>query len=295
MSKEKKSSHLIPIFIYILVGILSIVFLLVVLWLFLFDKMYPGIKIAGVDISLLNLSQAKTKVDQMVKNRLNQNLKFTYSENGQNYSFILSPDDVIIDYQSSLTESFALGHQKIYFRPHQANVNITFKPSFDYKLQAISSEINQPPIDSQIKVDGEQIIVTPSQEGKEIDHHQLKNQITAFLNGLDNPDTTIKTKSAPPKLSYETAIKIKKRLDEIKLEPLKLIFKDKIYTLTINDLVNLIDLQSSEPTLASVNIGNEPTKITDIEIGNQTLTDTNLTLNTQKVSNLLVYLSAKKE
>lgn len=285
MSKDKKHSRLIPIFIYILVGILSVVFLLVVLWLFLFDKIYPGIKIAGADVSLLNLSQAKIKVDQTVKNRLNQNLQFTYSGNGENFTFNLTPDDVIIDSQTALTESFALGHQQFYFRPYQTNINVTFKPSFDYKLQTISTEINQPPIDSQIKVDGEQIVVTPSQEGTEVDQHEIKNQITAFLNGQGNPETTIKTKASPPKLSYETAIKIKKRLDEIKLEPLKLTFKDKVYTLTINDLVSLIDLQSSQPTLASFNINGQAINLASVDISNQTLTDTNLTLNQQKVSN----------
>jgi vancomycin resistance protein YoaR len=62
-------------------------------------------------------------------------------------------------------------------------------------------------------------------------------------------------------------------------------FKDKVYTLTINDLVNLIDMQSSQPTLASLNIGGESFQLQSAEIGNETFTDTNITLNQQKTSN----------
>ena len=62
-------------------------------------------------------------------------------------------------------------------------------------------------------------------------------------------------------------------------------FKDKVYTLTINDLVNLIDLQSSQPSLTSLKLNKQTLVIESVEVGNQTFTDTNLTLNTQKVTN----------
>jgi vancomycin resistance protein YoaR len=285
MSKAQKKSRFIPIFIYILVGILSVIFLLVVCWLFLFDKMYPLIKVAGTDISLMTYSQSKNHLDQVIKQRLNQNIQFTYSSDTETLTFQLNAEDVSIDTQNALTESFAYGHQKPYFGSVKKNIDVTFKPTFDFKLQSLSTKLNQPPIDSQIKVDGEQILVTPSQPGLEVDEAEIKNQLIAFINGENISDRTIKVRSAPARLSYETALKIKKRLDEIKLEPLKMTFKDKVYTLTINDLVNLIDLESSQPSLASLNINNQNLIIESIEIGGQNFTDTNLTLNQQKVSN----------
>lgn len=285
MSKEKKTIHWTPYIIYSLVGVLSIVFLLIVIWLFLFDKMYPGLKVANVDISFHTLPQSKLKIEQEIKNRLAQNLQLSYQNDSENLVLQISADDVIIDSQTALNNSYAIGHQKLFIGPHNSPVTVTFKPSFEYKLQSISSKLSQPPIDSQIKVDGEQIIVTPSQPGFEVDEQDIKKQIITFVNGEILSSNTIKVKSAPPRLSYETALKIKKRLDEIKLEPLKLTFKDKVYTLTIDDLVNLIDLQSSQPTLASATINGQSVTLQSAEIGNQTLTDTNLTLNQQKVSN----------
>jgi vancomycin resistance protein YoaR len=285
MSKEKKTVHWTPFIIYSLVGVLSIIFLLVVVWLFLFDKMYPGIKVANVDLSFHTYSQSKLKLDQAMNQRLGNNLQFNYQTDAETISLQVTSDDVMIDPQTALKSSFNIGHQKLYTGPHNNLVDVTFKPSFEYKLQTITNKLNQPPIDSQIKVDGEQIIVTPSQPGLEVDEQEIKKQIITFLNGETPTSYTIKVKSAPPKLTYETALKIKKRLDEVKLEPLKLIFKDKVYTLTINDLVNLIDLQSSQPTLASVNINGQAFTLESAEIGNQMLTDTNLTLNQQKVTN----------
>jgi vancomycin resistance protein YoaR len=284
MSKDKKYPKLIHLTIYFTVILLSIVFLLVVFWLFLFDKIYPAISVADVNISLMTYPQAKNHLDQVIKSRLSKNIQFAYKTDTESLTIDLTPEDVIIDTQNALNESFALGHQKIYFRPKNLDIDVTFKPSFDYKLQQLSTKLNQPPIDSQIKVDGGQIIVTPSQPGLEVDENAIKKQIIAFINGNPNPITSISTQTSSPKLSYDTALKIKKRLDEIKLQPLKLTFKDKVYTLTIDDLINLIDLQSSQPTLASLNM-NQQVILESISIGKQTLTDTNLTLNDQKVSN----------
>lgn len=285
MTKQKKTTHFVHLLGYFLIAFLAMIFLIVVLWLFLFDKMYPGLKIAGIDVSFLTIPQAKTKLDQTVKDRLNQIPDFKYVSDTETINLKLTPEDVSIDSQTALKESFSLGHQKFYFKPQISEIDIKFKPSFDYKLQQVSTKLNQPPIDAQIKVDGEQIVVTPSQSGIEVDEVALKQQINDYINGKQMASTQIKTKAAPPKLSYETALKIKKRLDEIKLEPLKLTYKDKVYTLTIDDLVNLIDMQSSQPTLASFNFRGQPITIESIEIGQDSLTDTNLTLNQQKVSN----------
>ncbi len=285
MTKQKKTTHFVPLLGYFLIAFLAMIFLIVVLWLFLFDKMYPGLKIAGIDVSFLTIPQAKTKLDQTVKDRLNQIPDFKYVSDTETINLKLTPEDVSIDSQTALKESFSLGHQKFYFKPQISEIDVKYKPSFDYKLQQVSTKLNQPPIDAQIKVDGEQIVVTPSQSGIEVDEAALKQQINDFINGKQIASTQIKTKAAPPKLSYETALKIKKRLDEIKLEPLKLTYKDKVYTLTIDDLVNLIDMQSSQPTLASFNFRGQPITIESIEIGQDSLTDTNLTLNQQKVSN----------
>lgn len=285
MSKQKKNNHFVPIFGYILISILGVIFLLVVSWLFLFDKMYPGVKIAGVDVSFLTIPQAKSKIDQTFKDRLNQKSQFRYATDTEDLMIQLASEDILIDSQGALAEAFTYGHQKLYFPPKTVEIEVSYKPSFDFKLQQISTKLNQPPIDSQIKVDGEQIVVTPSQSGLEFDETALKKQITNFMNGDQMISDQIQVRSAPPRLSYETALKIKKRLDEIKLQPLQLTFKDKVYTLTINDLVNLIDMQSSQPTLASINLAGQPIIIESVEIGEQNLTDTTLTLNHQKVTN----------
>ncbi len=285
MSKDKKSRPVGSFLIYILVAFLAIIFLLVVLWLFLFDKIYPGIQVAGVNLSFLTVPQAKTKLDRTIHDRINQKPQFNYISDTETLSLTLAPEDILIDSKQAVSDSFTPGHQNIYFKPQNYEVDISFSSAFDNKLQQISTKLNQPPIDSQIKVDGEQIVVTPSQLGLEVDEISLKQQISDFINGKPLVTSQIKVKPAPPKLSYETALKIKKRLDEIKLQPLQMTFKDKVYTLTINDLVNLIDMQSSQPTLASLNIGGESFQLQSAEIGNETFTDTNITLNQQKTSN----------
>lgn len=274
-----------PGILYVLVSVLTVIFLLVILWLFLFNKMYPGTKVASTNISFLTHTQAKAKISQEISNRLNQKFELTYQSGSQSQVLTLAPDDISIDTQNALTKSFAYGHQKMYLSPSNQTVDIAFTPSFNYKLQTLTSSINQPPIDSQIKIDGEQIVVTPSQSGLEVDESDLKQKINFFINTGELDDRNIKTVVATPKLSYEAALKIKKRLDEIKLEPLKLTFKDKTFTLSLDDLVSLIDLQSSQPLLASVNLNNHTTIISAVQIGNTNYTDTTLTLNKQKVAN----------
>lgn len=276
-----KLSHFL---IYLLIGVLAVVFLIVVIWLFLFDKMYPFVKIGGTDVSLLTLNQAKDKVEQTIKQRLEKNIQFTYTGNGQSFNINLTPSDINLDTQNSLTQSFTYGHPKLYFGKPNVPVDFSFNPSFNYKLQTITTAINQPPIDSQIKVDGEQIVVTPSQEGLEVDENDLRQKIAAFVNTGEIENTSLQTRKVSPKLTYDTALKIKQRLDLIKLEPLKLTYKDKLFTLSLNDVLSLIDLQSSQPTLAKASLDNHQIKISSLEVGNTNLTDTTLTLNQKKVT-----------
>ncbi len=270
--------------IYGLVGFLSVIFLLVVLWLFLFDKMYPFVHIAGTNVSLLTLNQAQAKVNQQIDSRLDQNIQFSYSANGQTFNLNLTPEDINLDTQNALTESFAYGHPKPFFDRPDVKIDFSFKPSFNYKLQTITTAINQPPIDSQIKVDGEQIVVTPSQEGLEVDENDLRQKIATFLNTGEIENTSLKTRKVSPKLTYDTALKIKQRLDLIKLEPLQLTYKEKLFTLSLNDVLSLIDLQSSQPTLAAATFDNHQFRISSVEVGNTNLTDTTLTLNQKKVT-----------
>ncbi|MBI2022415.1 peptidoglycan binding domain-containing protein, partial [Candidatus Daviesbacteria bacterium] len=155
---------------------------------------------------------------------------------------------------------------------------------------SIATEVDQEPIDSQLKVEGGQINVTPSQEGWVVDRDILKQILIGYINTgtLESPKLPIK--KALPKLSYQDALSIKKRLDEIKLSPIVLKFKDLEYTLDLDTILNLIDLKNSRSSLASLNI-DETWVVESIKLANKEISDIKLTLNQEKLNLYLKDLS----
>ena len=165
-------------------------------------------------------------------------------------------------------------------------IKIQLSGNIQNQLNQISNQINKDPIDSQLKVNDNQINVTPSQPGLQVNTQSLSLALTNYLNN-QNYSTSLPVKIIQPKLSYDSALEIKKRLDQIKITPISLEFKDQKFIVDLSIILSLIDLQNIESTLISTNYQNQLIKITSLKIGSQEIFDTSLNLNRQKVEDFL--------
>ncbi len=296
--KSKSKKHLFKnILIYSLLFISCLVLVLTLVWAYLVSRVYPGIFVAGVNLSAKNQLESQNALQKTINSRLNSSLVFTYTASGsaQPQQFeIPDPKSLFdLDINYSLKQAFEFGHQKFYFSQKNLPLILNFNQNFDKQISQISQGINQPPIDSSLKVESDQIIVTPSQNGLAVDEEELKKRLTKFVNTGVLDSSTLPVKTVYPKLSYDSAIKIRDRLNEIKLQPLKLTYKDSEFTLGLAKILDLIDLQNSESSLAQATIFGQKVNISSANLSGQELSDTQLTLNKSKVRAYLQELSAQ--
>lgn len=205
------------------------------------DRIYPAIYIAGVNVSALTYSEADRTIQEGLYQRLNKQLEFDYQ--GKKYNLDLK-DAVIVNNSKALDEAFRYGRFKLYYFRVFIPTDVEFLPRFDSQLKIIEGEVNQPPVDAQVLVSDAQITATPSQEGKELDRERVKLRIRQYLNSGD-PSVNLPIKTAYPKLSYQGALDMKKALDQIKLTPIQLIFKDRSWQMDLNTVLSLIDLKNT--------------------------------------------------
>ncbi len=280
--------------VFILSGLTLIPILLILFlagWLFLSQRIYPNISVAGIDVSLLTRDQAFDKVSSEISKRGARILQFELNTNnalpGQNYDINLSSQETAGPVEEAISQAFDLGRSQVYFP--KAAISLKITPSLSIKKQAadIGSLVNEPAIDSTLKVDGGEITVTPSQNGTVLDEQQVYTIVEDYFNtgSFSNPNLSLK--SSEPKLNFQEASAIKKRLDEIKTSPLKLTFEDLSYTLDLTNILSLVDLENSQDSLALVNIGNQKFNVSSIGINGHETSDSKLTLNSSKLANYL--------
>lgn len=270
----------------ITLGVLTLV--IISFFSFFNNRLYPGIFIANTHLGGLTRGQAIDRVENVLKRRSSLPLTFTYQN--QSYSIDLA-DRYQPDTKSAVDQAFDLGRRQFFLPPQHPNLDITLKPDFYTPLKSLEDQINTPPIESQIKIDDDEISVTPSQTGLSLDRATLSQQATTYLNtgtATTNPLPIITTY---PKLSYQSALSIKNTLDQIKLTPLKLTYQDSTFTLDLPTLANLIDYQHSTPTLISTKSPAVSFTIENLTLGNTTLSDNQLTLDPQKLNTYLAAIA----
>ena len=302
---SKKKSTATPVFkirkklVFTVLGIILIPVLLISFlagWLFLSQRMYPNIKVAGVDVGLLKKDEAFSKVSREISKRGAKTLELqlnTASIAGQNFTVELSKQETAGPVSEAVSQAFDLGRKKFYFP--KAEINLVLVPSMPVKRQIenIASNVNTPPIDSTLKVYDGEITVTPSQNGIVLDEEDIYARVNDYFNTEAFSNNQLLLKTSEPKLNFGEASLIKKRLDEIKDAPLKLTFEDLSYTLDLNTILSLVDLENSQDSLAHLNLGEEKFNISSVSVNNQETTDSKLTLNSFRLSEYLKTIAAQ--
>lgn len=279
IKKIKKIILFSIISVSIIFGVIFLAFQLI-FW----DKIYPGLYIADINVSSLTKQEAQTKVKKTLEDRLNQTLILSYQD--QKFELNLASFNLVSD--SNIEEvtnyAFQYGRSKIYSKPTYLDLTLqTNSTILNDSLTSIDLAIDQPPIDSQIKIEAlENINVTPSQDGFGLDHEALKLSLNSFVNKNQPPSPNLPTKVLYPSISYGEALQIKNTLDKIKLSPIKLVFEDKTWIVDLNTLLGILDLQNSQSNLLATDIFGTPLIIESVKTSQNTINNTKLSLNPEK-------------
>lgn len=284
----KKSYHTKKVFFVGGLFVLLVLSILSSLRLVLNDLIYPQIYISGQNVSFLNREQAIEKLKTHFNQKL-QNKKLALKNQSQSFEVSIEGIQNSIKLHPALDQAMEYGHKKFYFQPVYLNVDFEFDQNTLEQINNIAGQIDIQPIDSQLKIVSNQINVTPSQDGYVLDQQALKQSLAKYLNQPQGEglELELPIKKSPPKLSYQDALEIKKRLDQIKLNPLKLTFEDQIFIMDLEKILNIIDLQNSESSLFASNLAGNSFNIHSIKFGQTEIYDTKLNIDQQQLEEYL--------
>lgn len=260
-------------------------------WLFLSQRIYPNVRVAGVDVSLLRKEEAFNKVSSEISKRGAQKLTLQLNTASlsaqQEFAVELSKQETAGPVTEAISEAYDLGRRKVYFP--KAEVDLELPPSTAIKKQVggIAEIVNTPAIDSNLKIFEGEITVTPSQNGVILDEDNIYSKINDYFNTgvISNPNLSLKT--SEPRLTFAEATTIKTRLDRIKDSPLRLSFEDLNYILDLNTILSLVDLENSQESLVLFNSGDEKFNISSVSVNGRETSDSKLTLNSARLSEYL--------
>ena len=174
----------------------------VVLWTAGFQLLYagrifPGVSVAGVDLSGLSPMDASVKLSQTLSYPYTG--KIVLRDGGR--IWVVSPAQMgmTFDASSSAQAAYRLGRSGGLFasldgqlRARSSGAEVPPVILFDQRvayqyLQALSIEINQPILEASLKVEGTEVIAVPGQPGREVDVDNtlvfLSAQMQTFRDG----------------------------------------------------------------------------------------------------------------
>src|SRR5215207_1367764 len=160
-------------------------------------RIFPGVSVAGVDLSSLSPSDAAVKLNQTLSYPINGKILFRDGEK----AWIATPAQLgmVFDPSSSAVTAYDLGRRGGLFgalsgqiRAGGAGVNVPPVIIFDQRvafqyLSQISSQVNQPTVEASLKLEGTNVVAQPGQVGRELKIDAtlvyLGSQLQTFTDG----------------------------------------------------------------------------------------------------------------
>ncbi|MFZ5365797.1 MAG: VanW family protein [Patescibacteria group bacterium] len=221
------------------------------------NRIYPGIKIAGIDIGNKTKDEAFGILSWEVRQRQVKEIVIS----GPSKTWNISPESLELSYdvEKSVTLAYQIGRNK---NPLKASgekwqawtrgMNLPLELGYNQsllgaKLEEISSSIFIPAINPQIKIfekrlggKGTRIVIDPGRNGQEVDKRLLSESLIRNLSYLLPQPITLPIIYTQPALSLEELGKSKIRAEKFLDKSIKLTLEDRSLTLDEKELIELV-------------------------------------------------------
>ncbi len=176
----------IPVFPQIIAALVSgvtLFFVAIIVWtlgyqLIYAGRIFPGVSVAGIDLSGMTPSDAAVELNQKLSYPINGKVLFRDEEK----AWVATPAELgmVFDPSSSAVTAYSLGRSGGLFgalagqiRAGGAGANIPPVIIFDQRvayqyLSQISSQIDQPMMEAGLSLEGTNVVATPGQVGREL-------------------------------------------------------------------------------------------------------------------------------
>lgn len=221
------------------------------------DRIYPGLSVAGIDLSGMTVEQAAAEI----------NLRLPYQTKGSiglqdgTQLYLAAPNELglFLNPNASAVQALAWGRRggpaarlTDQFAAWYWGVNLSPLLLYDERigqsyLTVLASQIDRPAVDASLSVNGLDVVVTPGQIGRALDIPASLAGIKAQVERLeDGIVPLVITESAPAILDANEQAEIARR---ILSEPLKVIVPDAQdgdpgpWTFSVNDLSEMLTIE----------------------------------------------------
>jgi vancomycin resistance protein YoaR len=225
--------------------------------LFYANKIYPGLKVGGIDLGGLNRSVAEEKLSEKAKMFQGFTLRWGVNE----WTIKAMDVDLTYDSKQSVTEAMSLGREgnilrdikkKIILLTNRENANPIWRWNQEKLGQAIASvaaQINIPAQEPEItKSNANTVMVTPGQNGQELDIETLESKMTKEANTWSLKKIDLPISEIKPQLSDAQVNRVKDKANTIIGKTLTLHDPDSGQKWEISDdqLLTWLNLQTGE-------------------------------------------------
>jgi vancomycin resistance protein YoaR len=160
-------------------------------------RLFPGVSMAGVDLTSMTPEQAMTAINQRLAYPVSGRIVFRYGER----AWVAAPKELgmVVDAGTSIQRAYDIGRQGGLFRNLASQLNawqegVNLKPVilFDERvangyLQNIAAQLDQPVVETDLHLNGTDIVYTPGQTGRVLNvdatFAHLLTQISTFQDG----------------------------------------------------------------------------------------------------------------
>jgi vancomycin resistance protein YoaR len=157
------------------------------------ETIYPGVSVAGVDLSGLTVEEAYQKLASVITYPEQGRILFIYGDS----RWLYSPQQLgfSLDIARIAREAFAVGREgslsenlSVQLIAAQQGINLAPVAQYDQRqayavLQSIASQVNLPVLEASISLNGTDVVIMPGQVGRQVDLDATLKVLDGLLYG----------------------------------------------------------------------------------------------------------------
>lgn len=180
-------------------------------------KIHKNVYVEEMDLSNLTKKEALNKINSLIAN----NNSFTLSRDDKKYTFDKSYIDTNYNVEEAVKKAYSIGRNNGFIKNIKMKADldlgdkITINLSYEYNhkklddyLNCLNKEIYKQPIDSMVRINNGEIIVSKEQYGIELDKNKMTSIINSKLKNLNSTNEAIPVVEVEPKYFYSDLSKI---------------------------------------------------------------------------------------
>lgn len=221
-------------------------FLLFTYHLLFLGRIYPGVKIAGVDVG------GKTKEHVQGQLQSIQPTTLTIINDGKEFVLSLSVFEISYDWQKSAQGGYLVGRQgniltttKQKLDAFSKNINLPLsfnisEESLDGAIASVSAQISQEPVEPSVSIQNRKAVVNPGKAGIVVKIDDLKREILESIAFAKNTPIPVPLERVSSQLTGEDVEKLAGRAQSLVGKKIQIKFEYDIFSYPDNELVSLL-------------------------------------------------------